>query len=337
MQKKIITIFTVLLLITSQFSTLKTSAVTSYSQKASLVAKAENLAGALKWQISVDYNKNLTLPDMKLFNQTKEAYSKAQTAVNALRDSRKASLQQRLDSNVKIHITRAVAYIDALNSGKKLETLTNEMRYLMKEEIYMIRMDDLYHELSYQIRKQATLLYRVYGKSTREAILAKYKTPAESLKSKVVYFVTVKDIVDQAKVEMEKEEVDIYLMIDNLIKANDILTLIQPEHAMRALQSDIIKLSETLSIISEPEFEGPMIEWLNTNDAFQETLKVTFDMADHLQEELYYLDEPLQRFETRIINFEFIGYEYTILLYSIDENPWVAPNFYTLDISEISQ
>ncbi|WP_394581037.1 hypothetical protein [Cytobacillus firmus] len=307
----------------------------TYSQAEKLVVQAEKWAGALKWQISVEYNKTLAMPDMKLFNSTKTAYSTAQTAVNSLKDSRKAALQYRLDQNVKLHINRAVAYIDALNGGKKIEKLTNELRYLIKEEIYMIRMDDLYHELSYEIRKQAILLYRVYGKSTREAILAKYKLPAEQLKSKVAYFVTVKDLVDKAKLEISKDEVDIYLMINYLDKANSMLDKITPEHAMRALQTDIVKLSSELSSISEYYFEGPMIEGLNTEDGFQETMIVIFDMADYLQEELYLLDEPLKYQETRIITFEFEGFEYTVLLYKTDENPWVRPDYYTLDITEI--
>ncbi|MBN8201837.1 hypothetical protein [Bacillus sp. NTK034] len=333
--KRIFTSIMIVILLFTAFPFQKTEAAYTYSQAEKLVVQAEKLAGALKWQISVEYNKTLAMPDMKLFNSTKAAFSTAQTAVNSLKDSRKAALQYRLDQNVKLHINRAVAYIDALNGGKKIEKLSNELRYLIKEEIYMIRMDDLYHELSYEIRKQAILLYRVYGKSTREAILAKYKLPAEQLKSKVAYFVTVKDLVDKAKLEISKDEVDIYLMINYLDKANSMLEKITPEHAMRALQSDIVNLSSELSLISEYYFEGPMIEGLNTEDGFQETMIVIFDMADYLQEELYLLEEPLKYQETRMVTFEFEGFEYTVLLYKTDENPWVRPDYYTLDITEI--
>lgn len=333
--KRIVASLMIVILLVTALPFQQTEAAYTYSQAEKLVVQAEKWAGALKWQISVEYNKTLAMPDMKLFNSTKTAYSTAQTAVNSLKDSRKAALQYRLDQNVKLHINRAVAYIDALNGGKKIEKLSNELRYLIKEEIYMIRMDDLYHELSYEIRKQAILLYRVYGKSTREAILAKYKLPAEQLKSKVAYFVTVKDLVDKAKLEISKDEVDIYLMINYLDKANRMLDKITPEHAMRALQTDIVKLSSELSSISEYYFEGPMIEGLNTEDGFQETMIVIFDMADYLQEELYLLDEPLKYQETRIITFEFEGFEYTVLLYKTDENPWVRPDYYTLDITEI--
>ncbi|MBG9588298.1 hypothetical protein [Cytobacillus firmus] len=333
--KRIVASLMIVILLVTALPFQQTEAAYTYSQAEKLVVQAEKWAGALKWQISVEYNKTLAMPDMKLFNSIKTAYCTAQTAVNSLKDSRKAALQYRLDQNVKLHINRAVAYIDALNGGKKIEKLSNELRYLIKEEIYMIRMDDLYHELSYEIRKQAILLYRVYGKSTREAILAKYKLPAEQLKSKVAYFVTVKDLVDKAKLEISKDEVDIYLMINYVDKANSMLDKITPEHAMRALQTDIVKLSSELSSISEYYFEGPMIEGLNTEDGFQETMIVIFDMADYLQEELYLLDEPLKYQETRIITFEFEGFEYTVLLYKTDENPWVRPDYYTLDITEI--
>jgi hypothetical protein len=333
-KRLIISITTVFLL--ASFVPFQTAeASSSYTTTEKLVIQAEKLAGALKWQISVEYNKKLTLPDMKLFNQTKEAYQKANQSVVNLKHSKKPVLQKRLKDNVKLHIDRSVAYIDAINGGKKIESLTNELNYLINEEIYMIRMDDLYHELSYQVRKQAILIYRVYGKSTRDAILAKYKTPAENQLKMVAYFVTVKDLVDAARVEVAKDEVDIYLAIDYLAKANEFLPRINnPEHPMRALQSDIISISAELSEISEPYFEGPMIEWLNTEDGFKESLLVIFDMEEYLQEEAYLLDEPIKYEETRIISFEFEGYEYTVLLYKNDPEEWVSPRFYILDISE---
>ncbi len=71
---------------------------------------------------------------MKLFNQTKKSYTKAYSAVTSLKSSpAKVQLFSRLNSNVKLHIDRAVAYIDALNAGKKIETLTNELKHLKKE------------------------------------------------------------------------------------------------------------------------------------------------------------------------------------------------------------
>ncbi|WP_342025782.1 hypothetical protein AADC60_25285 [Cytobacillus pseudoceanisediminis] len=147
--KRIFASMMIVILLFTGFPFPKTEAAYTYSQAEKLVVQAEKLAGALKWQISVEYNKTLAMLDMKLFNSTKTVHSTAQTAVNSLKDSRKAALQQRLDQNVKLQINRAVAYIDALNGGKKIEKLSNELRYLIKEEIYMIRMDDLYHELSY--------------------------------------------------------------------------------------------------------------------------------------------------------------------------------------------
>jgi len=108
--KRIFASMMIVILLFTGFPFQKTEAAYTYSQAEKLVVQAEKLAGALKWQISVEYNKTLAMPDMKLFNSTKTVHSTAQTAVNSLKDSRKAALQQRLDQNVKLQINRAVAY-----------------------------------------------------------------------------------------------------------------------------------------------------------------------------------------------------------------------------------
>ncbi|MCP1160545.1 hypothetical protein [Bacillus infantis] len=310
---------------------------TSLTPAEKAVARAEELARSLKWQISVESNKQLAMPDMILFNNTKSAYKNALAEVSKLPKDKRANYYARLDANVKVHIDRSIAFIDALTGGKKIETLTKELDYLIREEIYMIRMDDAYHEVSAEVRKQAILLYRVYGKSTREAILAKYKKPAEVLKEKVSLFVTAKDIVDAAKAEMQKDEIDIYNMIGYLGDANYYLPKIYPIHARDALQSDIITMARELSEIAEPLFEGPMIAWMNTEDGFKETLSVHFDMGDHIEKEYYTLEKPLEYKGTELISFDFYGFEYTVLLYKDDPNEWISPSIYTLDITEIAE
>ena len=54
-----------------------------------------------------------------------------------------------------------------------------------------------YHDLSSEIRKQAILLYRVYGKSTRDAILDKYKSPGEKARESTKPVISVKMEIDQ--------------------------------------------------------------------------------------------------------------------------------------------
>ncbi|EDL64895.1 surface layer (S-layer) glycoprotein [Bacillus sp. SG-1] len=213
----------------------KAEATVSVSYEEGLVKTAEYNANILRKQISYEYNKALSVPNMPLFNQTKDSYTKAYSAVTALKSSTtKTQLLNRLSSNVKLHIDRAVAYIDALNAGKKIETLTKELRYLKNEEIYMLPVtSEYYHKLSSEIRKQAVLLYRVYGKSTRDAILKKYKLPAEEIRNHFAYFVTVYDLMDEGYIELSFDEYDVYYMLDLLISINGLLPEIEsryPEH-----------------------------------------------------------------------------------------------------------
>lgn len=63
-----------------------------------------------------------------------------------------------------------------------------------------------YHKLSYEIKKQAIILYRVYGKSTREAILAEYKLPAEAAKREALYPVSIQIELGRLEAALEKED-----------------------------------------------------------------------------------------------------------------------------------
>lgn len=156
-----------------------TAEAASISKAESLVKTAEQHAGALKWQISYEVTKEIKYPDMKVFNLTKNAYSNASKEIAKLSRKDKEKLKKRLEDNVGIHITRATGYIDAITSGKKIVDLTNQFNTLYVTQPTSNTTVQKYHDLSSEIRKQAVILYRVYGKSTRDAILAKYKKPAE--------------------------------------------------------------------------------------------------------------------------------------------------------------
>ncbi|EDL62807.1 hypothetical protein [Bacillus sp. SG-1] len=161
------------------------------SQAESLVKDAEQLAGALKWAISVEGSATVDYPNMEVFNATKDARDKAAAAVKSLSGTQKYVLQARLDADVNLHINRAVAFIDAVTSGKKIE----EKAAALESELEAGISNDTvgaYHTLTEEIRKQAVLLYRVYGKSTRDAILDTYKAPAEGLLDEALYPVSVK-------------------------------------------------------------------------------------------------------------------------------------------------
>ncbi|QOR66427.1 hypothetical protein IM538_22135 [Cytobacillus suaedae] len=338
--KKLFSHFLAFILVFSFLSpSLQVSAAASPSYAESLVKIAEANGNRLKKQISYEYNKALTYPDMKLFNQTKDSYNKALTAVSSLKNgTTKTHLQARLGTNVKLHIDRAVAYIDALTGGRKIEALTKDLRHQVDNEILMLpRTSEYYHKLSFEIRKQAILLYRVYGKSTRDAILAKYKAPGEAVRNELTHFVTVYDLVEAAKEELTYEEVDIYYMVDLIATTSGLLSTLEPAHVKLALQTDLIKVAEEFSAISEYEFEGPMFDSFYTEDFYQTSLVVNFDMMTHIQKEAYELESPFVANEIQIITFEFIGYEYTLLLYPYEDDIRMGtlPRFFILDISEI--
>lgn len=186
----------------SIFTPFTNAEAASTTKAESLVKTAEEHAGALKWQISYELTKEIKYPDMKIFNLTKDAYIKAKQEIAKVSVKDKVTLEKRLEDNVGIHYTRAMGYIDAITSGKKIVDKANQFNALYEANPTSDVTEKSYHELSSEIRKQAILLYRVYGKSTRDAILAKYKTPGEKALQSSKYVIT-------AKMELDK--------LDNLI------------------------------------------------------------------------------------------------------------------------
>lgn len=179
--KKLLSLLFVLTFFGTSILTPISNAKAATSSKAeSLVAIAEKHAGALKWQISFELTKEIKNPDMKVFNLTKEAYLLAKLEIAKVSVKEKLILETRLEENVGIHYRRAMGYIDAITSGTKITEKTNRFQELFATNPTSDVTEASYHSLSSEIRKQAILLYRVYGKSTRDAILLKYKTPGET-------------------------------------------------------------------------------------------------------------------------------------------------------------
>ena len=179
-----------------------TGKASSFSEAEKLVQKAENAASMLKWEISLEYRKlkyaePITSPNMKLYNDTKRAKQLADEATKNLSTQEKNILSARLASNVDIHLTRSMAYIDAIQSGKKILVKTDALNSSYKLDPFSAATEKAYHDLSSEIRKQAILLYRVYGKSTRDAILDKYKSPGEKARQSAIHVIS-------SKLEMEK-------------------------------------------------------------------------------------------------------------------------------------
>ncbi|WP_427138083.1 hypothetical protein [Psychrobacillus psychrodurans] len=169
----------------------------SISKAESLVKVAEEHAGALKWQISYELTKDIKYPDMKIFNLTKNAYLNAKSELEKVNVKDKVKLEKRLEDNAGIHYKRAMGYIDAITSGKKIVEKANEFNALYSKNPTSDVTEKSYHNLSSEIRKQAILLYRVYGKSTRDAILTQFKTPGEKALQSSKNVITAKMHIDK--------------------------------------------------------------------------------------------------------------------------------------------
>ncbi|WP_313892656.1 hypothetical protein [Psychrobacillus sp.] len=174
------------------FVPFSTTSAAALSKAEEAVKTAEGYAGALKWQISYENTKAIKTPDMKIFNETKSAYLQAKKEVSSASAAEKQKLEKRLADNVGLHYDRTMGYIDAITSGNKIVALTKTFEQQYAEDPTSDVAEKSYHALSAEIRKQAKLLYKVYGKTTRDAFLATYKAPAEILLNGAKYTISAK-------------------------------------------------------------------------------------------------------------------------------------------------
>jgi hypothetical protein len=159
------------------------------SNTESLVIKAEQNKVILFRAISVDYNADAVKQPWTEYNKAKNDYAAAKTAVSKLSKIDRDRLNARLDV-VKLWLDRTAVYIDAISSGKKLAGYQAVLEDSLAEG-NIEGMTTAYHKLSYEIKKQAAYLYKVYGQSTRQAILETYKLPAEEVKKSALYPVSI--------------------------------------------------------------------------------------------------------------------------------------------------
>lgn len=206
----------------------------SITKAESLVQTAEKHAGALKWQISYELTKEIKYPDMKIFNLTKDAYLNAKKEIAKVSAKDKAMLEKRLEENVGIHYNRATGYIDAITSGKKIADKTKQFNSLYLANPTSDVTEKSYHELSSEIRKQAILLYRVYGKSTRDAILSQYKTPGEKALQSAKYVITAKMHLDELD-KLITKNADQITVEAHVAKFFDLLDAIEDEEIYNEL------------------------------------------------------------------------------------------------------
>lgn len=235
-----------------------------------LVRSAESYAGSLKWAISVEgTNKDITSIPWDLYNKTKTAYQKAKDAVNQLKGDEKNLYEARLQQNVELYISttpnkvgRAVAYIDAVNAGKKIEEKKQKLEERLQKEIIDDETEKLYHELSRELKKQSKLLDRVYGKTTREAIRDYYKKSAEGVKADTMYPITIKmklDLLDEAISNNKIEEVTkLITLLDELVKeAEKLGNVSKYEQVYEKFNKEIKEYKEAVEAEPNPTPQTP--------------------------------------------------------------------------------
>lgn len=171
-----------------------------------LVNQAKNAGTVLKWAISTEGSADGTTRPWAQYNAAKAARDKAVAAVNKLPASQKAGYLADLEANVNLHITRAMYYIDAITAGEKIKAKQDVLSAQIAKGAINDATETAYHELSKEIRKQAVLLDRVYGKSTRDEIRGQYKQAAEAVRDSALYAVTVKMELDLAADALENNK-----------------------------------------------------------------------------------------------------------------------------------
>jgi SbsC C-terminal domain len=282
----------------------------TYTEAEKLVKTAEGYAGTLKWEISYENTKTIKYPNMKVYNQTKDALQKAQTAVNSLSSgTKKTALQTRLNDNVKLHLTRAAAYIDAITAGEKIKTKQIALKENLTEGYFDETTEELYHSLSFEIRKQAILLYRVYGKSTRDAILAKYKAPAETVRNEASIPVTI--LMDLNKAEAASTTADREAAFTSAINW---LSKVDNDSYYDSLYYELFG---TAFEIEEKLYDNPKYNIYNIEFVDANTISILFDNTTEEGELVEYeLEEPLVDFEPQFMTFEYGGRTYSALISS---------------------
>lgn len=162
-----------------------------------LATNAQNAGTILKWAISVEGSADYkTLPTAQ-YNAAKAAVKAAETAAAKLSATEKLSVQAKL-VEPKTQINRAMSYIDAINSSTKIVGLTNTLNAAINSGD-LGQVEKAYHSASFEFKtKQAKLLDRVYGQSTRDGIRNAVKPAMEAALESVKYDVTVKMHLDKA-------------------------------------------------------------------------------------------------------------------------------------------
>lgn len=161
-----------------------------------LATDAQNAGTVLKWAISVEGSADFVTRPYDQYNAAKKAIAAAEAAGKKLSTSEKLSLDAKL-VDAKLQVKRAAAYIDAITSSEKIKDLTSKLDAAIASGD-IEKVETAYHNATGEYRKQAKLLDRVYGQSTRDEIRNAVKPAIEKSVASVKNEVTVNMLVKAA-------------------------------------------------------------------------------------------------------------------------------------------
>lgn len=166
-----------------------------------LATDAQNAGTVLKWAISVEGSADFVTRPYTQYNAAKKAVAAAEAAAKGLSTSEKLSLDAKL-VDAKLQVKRAEAYIDAITSSEKIKDLTSKLNAAIASGD-IEKVEGAYHTATAEYRKQAKLLDRVYGQSTRDEIRNAVKPAIEKAVASVKNEVTVNMLVKAADADVK--------------------------------------------------------------------------------------------------------------------------------------
>ncbi|MGE7977551.1 hypothetical protein [Psychrobacillus sp. NPDC093200] len=166
-----------------------------------LLTDAQNAGTVLKWAISVEGSADYKTQPFTQYNAAKKAIAAAESAAKKLSASEKLSADAKL-VEPKLQVKRAQAYIDAITSSEKIKADTAALDAAIKSND-IEKVETAYHKATGEYRKQAALLDRVYGQSTRDGIRNEVKPAIEKLVADVKNEVTVNMLAKAAAADVK--------------------------------------------------------------------------------------------------------------------------------------
>ncbi|MFB5086106.1 hypothetical protein PGC35_02615 [Psychrobacillus sp. PGGUH221] len=171
-----------------------------------LATDAQNAGTVLKWAISVEGSADYVTRPYTQYNAAKKAIAAAEAAAKKLSASEKLSVDAKL-VEPKLQVKRAAAYIDAITSSEKIKDLTSKLDAAIKTDD-IEKVETAYHAATGEYRKQAALLDRVYGQSTRDGIRNEVKPAIEKLVASVKNEVTVNMLSKAAAADVKADKLE---------------------------------------------------------------------------------------------------------------------------------